>query len=172
MDLITSLILLGIVIVLIILYVTWPLSSRRRPEVEGNQELSALQAEHDRVLNSLKELDFDNSLGKIPSEAYPAQRASLLQLGAEILRKIDQFAPVLEAVPSIDTSQEDQIEAILSARRAKQVTGAVIEEDAVERLVAGRRKIRTVKAGIYCPQCGRHLSDSDRFCPDCGHPIQ
>ncbi|MGD0751163.1 MAG: zinc ribbon domain-containing protein [Anaerolineales bacterium] len=172
MDLINSLILLVIVIVLIVLFVARPLTSRWRPEVEGSQVLSTLLAEHDRVLNSLKELDFDNSLGKIPAEAYPVQRANLVQQGAELLRKIDQLTPVLEAVPSVASNHADQVEAILTARRARQATDAVNEEDEVENLVARRRKIRTSKPGMYCSQCGRPLSNSEHFCPNCGHPIK
>jgi len=172
MDFLSSLILLFIVIVLIVLFVMQPLTSRRRPEVEGSQVLSTLLAEHDRVLNSLKDLDFDNSLGKIPVEAFPVQRANLVQQGAEILRKIDQLAPVLDAAPIVLTNREDQVEAILSARRARQETGAVTDEDEVESLIAKRRKIHTGKPGSYCPQCGRPLTNPERFCPNCGYPIQ
>ena len=50
-------------------------------------------AERDRVINSLQELDFDFKLGKIPDEDYPAQRAELLQKGADILRKLDALQP-------------------------------------------------------------------------------
>jgi rubrerythrin len=172
MDLISSLILLVIVIALIVLFVTRPLTSRRRPVVEGSQDLSTLLAEHDRVLNSLKELDFDNSLGKIPAELYPDQRANLVQQGAELLRKIDQLAPVLEAVPNLASNREDQIEAILTARRTRQATSGIIEEDKVEKLVARRRKIPSVKPGLYCSHCGRPLSNTEHYCPNCGQPIQ
>jgi hypothetical protein len=172
MDLISSLLLLLIVIVLILLFVTRPLTSRWRTEVEGNQVLSTLLAEHDRVLNSLKELDFDYSLGKIPAEAYPVQRAYLVQQGAELLREIDRLAPALEAVPSLASNRKDQVEAILFARRTRQATSAVTGEDEVENFVAKRRKIRTVKSGMFCSQCGRPLSNSEHFCPNCGHPIQ
>ncbi len=94
MDLIGSLILLGIVIILVVVFVTQPLTLRRRMRTEANPVLSSLLAERDQVLNSLKELDFDNSLGKIPLEVYPQQRLSLVQQGAEILRKLDQLTPV------------------------------------------------------------------------------
>src|SRR5512140_317563 len=119
MDLIGSLILLGIVIVLVVLFVTQPFTLRRRTRTEANPVLSSLLAERDRVLNSLKELDFDNNLGKIPAEAYPQQRLSLVQQGVEILRKIDQLTPVQEPEPAttLPTGKEDPVEAILAARR-------------------------------------------------------
>ena len=171
MDLIFSLILLVIVIILIVLFVTQPLTSRQRPEVEHSQVLSSLLAERDRVLNILKELDFDNSVGKIPVDSYPTQRAKLVQLGAEILRKIDQLAPVSDALPTVVARKEDPVEAILSARRASQPAGVVTNEDEVESLLASRRNFRTGKSGIFCSQCGKPLVPSDRFCSACGHPI-
>ena len=171
MDVIISLILLVIVLFLIVWFVTKPLTSRQRPVVEDSQVLSSLLAERDRVLNILKELDFDASLGKIPADAYPNQRASLVQQGAEILRKIDQLAAVPEPMPTVPAGNEDQVEAILSARRARQLAGAVKNEDEVESLVASRRKVREAKSGIFCSQCGKPLVPSDRFCPACGQPV-
>ena len=176
MELIGSLILLVIVITLIVLFVTRPLTSRQPPEVEASQVLSSLLAERDRVLNIIKELDFDASLGKIPAETYPIQRASLVQQGAEILRKIDQFTPVPEVVPIVtarkEEQEEDQVEAFLSARRAGLSAAVVANEDEVESLVTSRRKIHAGKSGIFCSQCGRPLVASDRFCPACGQPVQ
>jgi hypothetical protein len=127
-------------------------------------------------LNILKELDFDNSVGKIPAENYSTQRANLVQQGAEILRKIDQLAPVAKPVPTVTARpvtarNEEQVEAILSARRASQSAGVVTSENEVESLLASRRKVRTGKSGIFCSQCGKPLVPSDRFCPACGHPV-
>ena len=171
MDLIGSLILLGIVIVLVVLFVTQPLMRRWRMRTEGNPVLSSLLAERDRVLNSLKELDFDNSLGKIPVETYPQQRLSLVQQGAEILRKLDQLTPPIQtSVTSLPARQDDPVEAILSARRLKLSSGASKNE--AERLIASRRKIRPVTSGKFCPHCGRALLITDRFCPGCGQPVQ
>ena len=171
MDLIYSLILLLIVIVLIFLFVAEPLTSRQRIDAQDSQALSTLLAERDRVLNILKELDFDASLDKIPAETYSIQRASLVQQGAEILRKIDQLPPVLPAAPAVAAGDEDRVEAVLSARRARR-PAAVVDEDKMESLVAGHRKNRAKEAAMVCPQCGNPLASSDRFCPACGRPVQ
>jgi hypothetical protein len=81
-------------LILVAVYLYAPfIQKRARRVTEEEHELSALLAERDRVINSLQELDFDYKLGKIPEEDYPAQRASLLQSGADILRKIDTIAP-------------------------------------------------------------------------------
>ena len=71
-------------------------------------------AERDRAVNSLQELDFDFKLGKIPEGEYPAQRANLLQKGADILRKIDSFSSNADSAQ--DT--ESRLEKAVAARRA------------------------------------------------------
>src|SRR5512145_657270 len=53
---------------------------------------SFLLAERERVLTALQELDFDHTLGKVPENDYPIQRAALLQRGADILRQMDTLA--------------------------------------------------------------------------------
>ena len=172
MDLIISLILFGILVDLVLMLVTEPLTGRARPAAQDSQVLSSLLAERDRVLTILKELDFDASLGKIPAETYPAQRLSLVQQGAEVLRKIDQLPPVREAVTSLPASKEDPVEAFLTARRTRLSAGTAKNEDKMESLVAGHRKNRAKEAAMVCPQCGNPLASSDRFCPACGRPVQ
>jgi hypothetical protein len=76
-------------------------------------EVSALQAERDRVINSLQELDFDFKLGKIPAEDYPEQRAALLQKGADVLRKLDELAPAASSA----RNAEARIEKAAAAKR-------------------------------------------------------
>jgi len=84
------------VLILVCMFRYAPFMEKRcRPVTEEEHDLSALMAERDRVINSLQELDFDFKLGKIPDEDYPVQRASLLQKGADILRKIDSLASSL-----------------------------------------------------------------------------
>ena len=87
---ITAILVSLALLILVAVYLYAPfLQGRARRVTEEEHELSALLAERDRVINSLQELDFDYKLGKIPEEDYPTQRASLLQTGADILRKID-----------------------------------------------------------------------------------
>ena len=68
---------------------------------------SALQAERERLLDSLSELDIDYSLGKVPLEDYPLQRTSLLQAGASVLRQLDELEP-LPVVPMVIESEPVQ----------------------------------------------------------------
>ena len=138
-----------------------------------DQELSALLAERERILTALQELDFDYTVGKIPEEDYPAQRAFLLQQGADVLRQLDGF----RAEPA-QPAPGDQLEAAIAERRASlspaplpvSVTGNGNEsaDDDLEVQIATRRRLRPEKSAGFCPQCGGPVQKSDRFCPKCG----
>jgi hypothetical protein len=93
-----SILLILALAVLVGFFVSQPLNrpASANPETvrltnEEERRLSALQAERERLLNLLSELDSDYSLGKIPQEDYPSQRASLLQMGASVLRQLDEL---------------------------------------------------------------------------------
>lgn len=157
------------ILVLVAIYLYAPFMDRRARRVtEEEHELSSLMAERDRVINSLQELDFDFKLGKIPDEDYPTQRASLLQKGADILRRIDTLAPQITSSQDADV----RIEKAIAARRADAaVTRTEISDDEIESMVAARRKGRKEKSSGFCPKCGKPVMVSDRFCPSCGKSL-
>ena len=95
------------VLILIVVFLAQPFRERRSRNITSEEhELSSLLAERDRLLTALQELDFDHTLGKIPAEEYPSQRADLLKRGAEILRQIDTLNGVGET-----RTAEDRVEA-------------------------------------------------------------
>jgi hypothetical protein len=176
-----SLLLLLALLVLIGLFIARPLLNRETetatPEEDQKEhELSTLLAERDRILTALEELDFDNALGKIPSDDFANQRAQLVSQGADVLRKLDEF----NGDPS-DAAIERRIEEAIAARR---ITTAGVGEtevmpqpvlvdadDEVEVQLAARRRSRQDKSAGFCPQCGRPVQQSDRFCPKCGNAL-
>lgn len=179
-------------LVLVGLFVSRPLFERGKqvgPAGSTGQvdhDLSALLAERDRILNALQELDFDYTLGKIPEEDYPFQRADLLQRGAAVLRRLDE----MQAQAPADDA-EARIEAVIAARRAdaqaapatpvfipgngRQKNSAALQvaapDDEIEAVLANRRRLRKEKAAGFCPQCGDPVQKSDRFCPNCGKTL-
>jgi hypothetical protein len=157
------------ILILVGIYLYSPFMERRSRRVTRDEhELSTLMAERDRVINSLQELDFDFKLGKIPEEDYPAQRAGLVQRGAEILKKIDTLAP--QPVSGQDT--ETRLERAIAARRADAALAKIeIPDDELEAMVSSRRKGRTNKSAGFCPRCGKPVMVSDRFCPSCGKSL-
>jgi len=156
-------------LILVAVYLYAPfIQKRARRVTEEEHELSALLAERDRVVNSLQELDFDYKLGKIPEEDYPAQRASLLQSGADILRKIDTIAPEPASAQDVDA----RIERAIAAHRADApVAKPEVSDDDLESMISARRKGRKEKSSGFCPKCGKPVMVSDRFCPSCGKSL-
>lgn len=130
------------ILVMVVAFVARPLVERQaQPVSEADRELSALQAERDRTLQLLQDLEMDHAMGKITPDDYQAQRAPLVARGAEVLRQIDQHLP---ARPAAATS-----------------------DDALEREIASRRASAAAGAG-YCANCGNALQSGDRFCIRCG----
>lgn len=179
MDIGSLLVVLAL-LVLVGLFISRPFFEKEavsigRTEPQEDHELSHLLAERDRVLNALQELDFDNDLHKIPEEDYAYQRTLLVQRGVEVLRDLDAIQPQAAA-----DSAEDRLEAAIAARRVvaapasaapngrKQAVAVAGPDDAVEALLADRRRVRQEKAAGFCPQCGGPVQKSDRFCPKCG----
>ncbi|RPI91663.1 MAG: zinc ribbon domain-containing protein [Chloroflexi bacterium] len=160
------------VLILVGIYLYAPFMERRaRGVTEEEHELSALMAERDRVINSLQELDFDFKLGKVPEEDYPTQRASLLQKGADILRKIDSLAPA-SSFGGDGQDTEARLEKAIAARRADaSVTVAEASDDDLEAMISSRRKGRKDKSAGFCPRCGKPVMVTDRFCPACGKSL-
>jgi len=158
------------VLLMIALYVARPFFGDTRRLRREDHALSALLAEHDRILSALQELDFDFTLGKIPAEAYPAQRKELIQHGAEVLRQMDAFTPgtVGEKTP------EDRLEAAVAERHAmaeKDASPLISDED-IEDQIAKRRSARRDKTAGFCPTCGKPVLQSDIFCPSCGRALK
>lgn len=167
MELSTIFLLLAILI-LVGLYLYSPFIARSRRAADEAHELSALMAERDRVINALQELDFDFQLGKIPGEDYPAQRAALLQKGADILRKLDELAPA----SSTGRDVEARIEKEAAARRADAAAQKPEPGDEeLEEMIASRRQLRKDKSAGFCPKCGKPVLVTDRFCPSCGKSL-
>lgn len=169
-----SLFLILAVIIIIGVYLYAPFTTRaggaRAARKSESNEVSALKAERDRVINSLQELDFDFNLGKIPAGEYPDQRAWLLQKGADILRKLDELAPV----PSSSINAESRIEKATTAGRAdagEKLSAIANNDDELESMIAARRKQHNSKSAGFCPKCGKAVLVTDKFCPSCGKSL-
>jgi rubrerythrin len=164
-----SVFLILAVLVAVSIYLYAPLQNRsRRLKTDVGHDVSALQAERDRVINSLQELDFDFKLGKIPAEDYPEQRAALLQKGADILRKLDELAPAASSA----RNAESRIEKAAAAKRAdSSAKDAEINDDDIESMISARRKQHKSKSAGFCPKCGKPVLVSDKFCPSCGKAL-
>ncbi len=194
MDWIGALLMVLAVAFLVGLYVSQPFITRPRQPAkkavqqasdELDRQRSALMAERDRILNSLQDLEFDHTLGKIPEEDYPLQREAFMQEGVEVLRKLDALEPGSPA----SQGAAERIEAAVAARRADVRQPMVVGgnghaavatvrrrpisngQDDVEAMVSERRRAQPAKAVGFCPRCGKPVQKSDKFCSKCGTTI-
>lgn len=160
------LVLAVVVIIGMYLYTPFTMAARASRQNES-PEVSALKAERDRVINSLQELDFDFNLGKIPAEDYPEQRVSLLQKGADILRKLDEIAPTSAST----INAEKRIEKATATGYADANTESSTDDEDIEAMIAARRKKQKSKSVGFCPKCGKPALASDKFCASCGKAL-
>lgn len=171
------------VLILVGMYLYAPFVARPRRANEAEQhELSASLAERDRIINALQELDFDHSLGKIPAEDYPRQRAELIRKGVDVLRRVDALSLSPTALGRRNGREDEartRLEHAAAARRADGnalldapvLSGAVRSDDDIESMLSARRGQRTEKSAGFCPRCGQAILVSDRFCPSCGKAL-
>lgn len=150
----------------------------------NDDDISYLLAERDRILNAIKELDFDYALHKIPEEEYPTQRAALVYQGAEILRKLDKMDTTqLETnsistttsskpINNVDSKANANLDEARNGRKRVETVGKIVDpNDELEVIIANRRRNRKERAAGFCAHCGCPLKVSDRFCPRCGNPV-
>jgi hypothetical protein len=162
MDL-AAIFLLLIVLVLIVFFVSFPFFDRKRIRVvKNNRELSFLLAERERLLTALQELEFDQSLGKIPAEDYPLQRSDLLHKGADVLRKLD----------SLSYSQSHKPDRNINQPVIRPNVKNPLSDEEMEALLSQRRAARKEKTAGFCPTCGKPVLQSDVFCPSCGNTLR
>jgi len=159
MELGAIVLLLGVVIV-VVLFVAQPFTKHWDAKVLSGHELSVFQANRENALNGLQELDSDYNLGKVPEDEYSIQRANLLKLGVEALRKLDEIQSAQLAHPS-EPIKPPVIESPIKS----------LADDDLEELVAKRRAARQQKAAGFCSKCGKPIFQTDRFCPSCGQAV-
>lgn len=167
--------LILLVLLAVATFVIWPFARHWRGQIESNQEVSTLLAERDRILNAIQELDFDNSLGKIPAGEYPGQRKALLQAGADVLRQLDaRNQPIYMTEGARAEIQEKQgVKALTEAVAVAAYSSptSLLSDEDIEELIAKRRAVRKEKTGGFCPKCGKPFLQSDQFCACCGQPV-
>ena len=166
MQIVSIFFTLGILI-FVGVYLYMPFLERRARRVTDEEhETSTLLAERERVVNSLQELENDFQLGKVPEDDYPAQRAALLQKGADVLRKLDEIAPV-----KTQSTKDARIERAIARRKNGAGKTSETTDDDLESLIAKRRKGRKSKSAGFCPKCGKPVIASDKFCSACGKTL-
>ena len=115
-------------------------SAARR--ASGRRRL-ALHERKEQLYSSIKELEFDHSVGKLSDDEYRRQRGALEDQAVAILRELDQ--------PNGYPTSEQRV--------------ARIERDIAEMRSRGDRPGTPAS---FCTACGAPGAASHRFCSQCG----
>jgi len=149
MDLGSFLIMTGLGL-LVVAFLARPLMERRAAGVTADEHLiSALQAERDKILTMLREIEMDQAMGKIGAEDFQVQRTAHVNSGSAVLRELDG----LGVVPADGPAEPEDLDA------------------AIEAAVAARRRAAPTGDAGFCTRCGQPLQPNDRFCARCGAPV-
>lgn len=149
MDLGTIFIGLALVILTGAIIIRPLIEHTSRSPSQMDKQRSALQAERDRILTFLEELEMDHTMGKLLEEDFLQERTQLVAQGAEVLRQIDELNGF-----SMDERRH--------AEPADELDGEL--EAAVSRL----REQSSDSSAAYCGTCGTKVIPGDLFCVRCG----
>lgn len=123
----------------LIFYVGYPLvGAAGTPFGLREGEHQRLLERREQLLASIKEIEFDQAMGKLPEGEYQQLRQQFEAEAMGVLHRLDQLKG-----------------------RAGQGGGLV---DRVEKDVLALRQ----KAKAHCPSCGANRQPADRFCARCG----
>ena len=103
----------------------------------------ALHERKEQLYSSIKELEFDHSVGKLSDEEYGRQKVALEDQAVGILRELDQ----------------------LNGYSTSEQRVAHIERDIAE---MRSRPDRPGAPAFFCTACGAPGAASHRFCSQCG----
>ena len=135
-----------IIAALAILAIVYPIVRRSGRQAEapepGPSHLQQLLDRRESLLNSLRELEADRGLGKMPEAEYHALREDYERQAIAVLRALDSSANGLAA----------EIEEVVTALRLHRSAETPMEA-----------------AASQCPQCGVSRDLPDAACPRCGY---
>ena len=78
----------------VIIFIIRPLFLSDKPKPDMNNGNYSLHEQHNRLIESLHDLDFDHRTEKITSEDYTTARNNIINEGIDLLRKIDDITKI------------------------------------------------------------------------------
>ena len=128
-----------LLLALLIFFIGYPLvGAAAAPFRLREGEHQRLVERREQLLAAIKEIEFDQAMGKFPDGEYQPLRRQLEAEAMGVLHQLDQFKS--------QTGRGKTIE-------------ARIEKD----ILALRQHVRS-----HCPSCGANRRPTDRFCAGCG----
>ncbi|MGW8301716.1 MAG: hypothetical protein ACWGNO_06595 [Desulfobacterales bacterium] len=114
--------------------------------------LEKLENKKDGVYATIKELEFDLSMGKLSEEDFQILKRQYLQEAAGYMEEMDKL---------------ESLQATVS-----QPTKSDLAEEIEQESTAHRTHESTARKHIYCTCCGQRADAESRFCGACGANLQ
>ncbi|MBE2220793.1 MAG: zinc ribbon domain-containing protein [Anaerolineae bacterium] len=160
-------ILLGLsLLILVVLILAQPFwaQSEREPRPRSRKQQLLMQKE--AVLEEIRALDFEYDTGKIPEEAYQAQRTELMAVATATLKALDELGT---EAPADDVAA--QIEAAINRVRSQKQSPAQAVTAVSTTATVAKTAVPVNGASKFCTECGAKVDASDKFCAACGNKI-
>lgn len=125
-------------------------NDQRRRRAVGGRTRAALEREKRLVLRSIKDLEFDQAMGKVSASDFDEMSTRLRTRAARLIKELDEGAGYRHEI-------EKEI-----ARR--------IEGESERGTAAGTRDAGDARP--FCGQCGQRHDRDARFCTHCGANVQ
>ena len=165
-------ILIGLALFIVVaLILAYPYLAAQQPG--SPSEYERLEASKELLLGEIRILDFDHETGKIPTEAYEAERRGLVAEAARIMQKLDALPQSRRpATFADDMDDREDLEAAIAALRqsGKQRKPKSKKEKKAAPVVAAAAPVAPSN-GRFCTECGQPVKSSDKFCAACGHKL-
>lgn len=159
---------LGLLVVgALVLYITRPWwgqkdDTRVKEELSQNEQNQILVKQQEALLRTLRDLDFDSTVGKVTEEDYHPLRQTLLAEVAAIMSQLDNEQSAAEV--DLDTGRGSGILA-RGQKPQRQPSTPASPTDMYCPICS-----RAARPGdLYCTGCGTRLSTT---CPTCGNAVQ
>ena len=110
--------------------------------------LEKLKSQKDGVYATIRELEFDLSMGKLSEEDFQILKRQYLQEAAGYMQEMDKLKP-----PPAEISKPMDTD---------------LEEEIVQENTANRTPESTQRKYIYCTSCGEQAAVESRYCAACG----
>ena len=134
--------------------------------------LAEYQARYEATLDAIRDLMFDQEMGKISAEDYDQLLAKTKLEAAEIRHQLDRLNH--STVAHKEATLDAEIERLVSQLRTGQLNESEALSHEVDTEIELLKNIQLDPAQIdesVCPSCGHAFLPGDAFCTGCGQPL-
>lgn len=136
----------------------------------GRRQLLELTERKEQLYASIKEMEFDHSLGKISQDDYDTVRVALEAEAVDVLRRLDSLGAESEDSPQVDL--DARIESDLAALRIPAPRPTPRPTPGPAAATAVTPADTGDAAHKFCHGCGKPRTSEYRFCPHCGQSFE